>query len=209
MSNISDLLLSIRALGAEDIRALVETSKKAISEEERRRLDSIPIIPEEDEAREIPVTTTYPLIYISAEDLKKATYKMVPNPRIHTPNEPKEISSFVQHPDVPVVMNGTHSQHIVDVSFVCYRDLSDKSRIILQGDSYNGMPIDTSTLKINSTRRDEKVVFVLSNKFSYQSLGDYDNQHEKGKFVVVTNFGNIHFGCPDPEFLYDCVFLTP
>ena len=188
MSNISDILLSIRALAPEDLRAFAETSKKCIEEDTRRRLDAIPPIPEEDEAREIPVTQTYPFIYISNEDLKKATYKMASNAN----GQPDSVQ-FTQEIDNPVVGNS-----VTDVSIVCYKYTTkscngvDKSynSTFVQGNGVN-IPPTTTQLEINNLIQDEKVVFILSKTYGYHENG---NSYHVGNFAVITNFGNIYIG---------------
>lgn len=191
MSNLSDIFLAIRALKPEDIRAFAKTAKFAITEEERQRLDSIPAIPEVDEAREIPVTSTYPVIYISSEDLTNATHKITPDTMF--PDKP--IKTFVQNIDTPVVIDS------LDMSIVCYKHLATTD-MILVGDTYNGRPINTSPIKITSTRLGEKVVFIFSTRATYHQQGNY--QCEKGKFIVVTNFGNIFSGVRNTQATSHC-----
>lgn len=192
MSNLSDILLAIRALGPEDIRAFAETAKLAITEEERRRLDAIPPIPEVDEAREIPVTSTYPLIYISNEDLTNATHKITPNAMF--PDKPTK--TLVQNIDTPVIVGSGKSNGgylNTNFSIVCYKSLP-ANYMLLIGNVYDGRPVDTSDMKINSTRLGEKVVFVFFTQIGYQLPGMGDHQYEKGRFIVITNFGNIFSG---------------
>lgn len=138
MSNLSDILLAIRALGPEDIRAFAETAKLAITEEERRRLDAIPPIPEVDEAREIPVTSTYPLIYISNEDLTNATHKITPNAMF--PDKPTK--TLVQNIDTPVIVGSGKSNGgylNTNFSIVCYKSLP-ANYMLLIGNVYDGRP---------------------------------------------------------------------
>ena len=180
MSNISDILLAIRSLDVEDLKVFAETSKKCITEETRRRLDAIPTIPEEDEAREISVSQTYPFIYISNDDLKKATYKLMPNRN----GQPDSIQ-FTQDLANPVVATNPR-----DVSIVCAKFLGNGYSAEVNG-SHCGSPPCTTLLKINNNRHDEKVVFILSRDFSFQQC---TYTYSIAKVVVITNFANICIG---------------
>ena len=186
MSNISDILLAIRSLDSEDLRAFAETSKKCITEDTRRRLDAIATIPEEDEAREIPITQTYPFIYISNDDLKKATATMLPNP-CKDSNQPREIQEI----DNPVIVSdGNFVRLSQNVAIAVVKDLKYQFlNMIVDGVQ---QPVDRSVLKINNTRRDEKVVFISSR--IWNAKDEYNSLWEFGHFIVMTNFGNIHVG---------------
>lgn len=190
MSNLSDIFLAIRALGPEDIRAFAETAKLAITEEERRRLDAIPPIPEVDEAREIPVTSTYPVIYISNEDLKKATHRTIPNP-CKNPGQPAEIFTFVEDADTPIV-----GGYNANVSFACYKDISSNSFVCLEE------PRQSLDIKIISTRLDEKVVFVFGKT-------EQEQQTHHNLSVVVTNYGNIYSGVRKDQYGQNVTRLQP
>ena len=187
MSNISDILLSIRALAPEDLRAFAETSKKCIEEDTRRRLDAIPPIPEEDEAREIPVTQTYPFIYISNEDLKKATYKMASNAN----GQPDSVQ-FTQEIDNPVIANQTSEK----TSFLCVKKYprgTNYSDIIDSGVNHQREVGDHTPFQINDTHRDENVVFIMTLVKNISNGWPSGGSFLKSNLVVISNFGNIHF----------------
>jgi len=102
MAAISDILLAIKNLSHTELQAFSDTAKKCVDEASAKKLDEIPTVSLDDEASPISVSQTFPLIYISNDDLVKAEK--------FDPKKYDDVSN-------PIIANGFHCGSKVSLLF--------------------------------------------------------------------------------------------
>ena len=93
MTNVADILLALKKLSDEDLLVFSETAKNCVVQSMKRKCEidgnHLPI----EAAAIIPVTQTFPVIYISPEDLEKAQQKEVEDQQKQIEDQQKQIEA--------------------------------------------------------------------------------------------------------------------